>query len=308
MSQAPEGPTDVSAQGWVATLKRAGKEFSDDRLTTWAAALTYYAVLSIFPALLALVSILGLFGDSAIQPLIDNVATLAPGPGQEILTDILTSLQSSGGQALIPFAIGLAAAIWSASGYIGAFMDASNSIWEVEEGRPIYKKLPIRVGITVVMLVLITVLALATVVTGPLAERVGDIFGVGGSAVDVWNIAKWPVIALVVAFMFAFLYWAAPNVKHPKFQWVSPGGLLAVLGLVVASGLFALYVAFFPPNPAYGALGGIIAFLTWLWISNVVILFGAEFNAELERGRQIEAGMPPEQEPYLEPRDEPKDD
>jgi membrane protein len=305
---APDGPTDVSGKGWVATLKRTFKEFGDDKLTHWAAALTYYGVLSLFPAILALVSILGLFGSSAIQPLIDNVATLAPGPGQEIITNFLTNVQDSGNKAIIPFAIGLGVAIWSASGYIGAFMDASNSIWEVEEGRPIYKKLPIRVGITVVMLLLLTALAIATVVTGPIAQKLGDIIGLGGTAVDVWNIAKWPVIAVTVAFMFAFLYWAAPNVKHPKFSWVSPGGLVAVVMLVAASALFGLYIAFFPPNPAYGALGGVIAFLTWLWISNIAILFGAELNAELERGRQIEAGMPADREPYLEPRDEPKDD
>jgi membrane protein len=304
----PDGPTDVSGKGWLATLKRTFKEFGDDKLTQWAAALTYYGVLSLFPAILALVSILGLFGESAIQPLIDNVATLAPGPGQEIITSFLTNVQEAGNKAVIPFVIGLAVAIWSASGYVGAFMEASNSIWEVEEGRPIYKKLPIRVGITVVMLLLLTALAIATVATGPIAQRIGDVIGLGGTAVDVWNIAKWPVMALTVAFMFAFLYWAAPNVKHPKFQWVSPGGLAAVVLLVAASALFALYIAFFPPNPAYGAIGGVIAFLTWLWISNIAVLFGAELNAELERGRQIEAGMPPDREPYLEPRDAPKDD
>ena len=304
----PDGPTDVSGKGWLATLKRTFKEFGDDKLTQWAAALTYYGVLSLFPAILALVSILGLFGESAIQPLIDNVATLAPGPGQEIITSFLTNVQEAGNKAVIPFVIGLAVAIWSASGYVGAFMEASNSIWEVEEGRPIYKKLPIRVGITVVMLLLLTALAIATVATGPIAQRIGDVIGLGGTAVDVWNIAKWPVMALTVAFMFAFLYWAAPNVKHPKFQWVSPGGLAAVVLLVAASALFALYIAFFPPNPAYGAICGVIAFLTWLWISNIAVLFVAELNAELERGRQIEAGMPPDREPYLEPRDAPKDD
>jgi membrane protein len=304
----PDQPTDLGGKGWFAVLKRTLKEFSADKLPHWAAALTYYGGLSLFPALLALVSILGIVGPSATQPLIDNLGTAAPGPAREILTSALTGLQSDKGASTVAFIVGLAAAIWSASGYIGAFMDASNSIWDVEEGRPIYKKLPIRVGITVVMLVALTALAIATVATGPIAEQVGSVIGLGDTAVSAWNIAKWPVMVLVVALMLAFLYWAAPNVQHPKFRWVSPGGLIAVVLWIVASAAFAFYVANFSSyNKTYGSIGGVIAFLTWLWISNIAILLGAEFNAELERGRQIEGGMDPEQEPYLPPRDAPKD-
>jgi membrane protein len=305
--RAPDQPTDLGGKGWFATLKRTFKEFSNDKLTHWAAALTYYAVLSLFPALLALVSILGLVGPSATQPLIDNLSALAPGPARDIVTGAVENIQNANsGATTIAFIIGLAAAIWSASGYIGAFMDASNAIWDAPEGRPIYKKLPIRLGVTVVMLVLATTLAIAVVATGPIAQEIGNVIGLGGTAVDVWNIAKWPVMLVVAAFMLAFLYWAAPNVEHPKFQWVSPGGLLAVVLWIAASALFALYIANFPPNPAYGAIGGVIAFLTWLWITNIAVLLGAEFNAELERGRQIEGGMAPDQEPYLPLRDEPK--
>jgi membrane protein len=183
-------------------------------------------------------------------------------------------------------------------------MRAANTVWEVEEGRPVWKTIPLRVAVTAVMLVLLTVSALAVVITGPLAKTVGDIVGLGDAAVSAWDIAKWPVLILIVAFTIALLYYATPNVKHPKFQWVSPGSLLAVLLWIVASALFAFYVANFGSyNKTYGALGGVIVFLTWLWITNIVILFGAELNAEIERGRQIQAGVPEDKEPYLEPRD-----
>ena len=306
--RAPDQPTDLGGKGWMATLKRTLKEFGNDKLTHWAAALTYYGVLSLFPALLALVSILGIVGPSATQPLIDNLSVLAPSDARDIITKTVENIQNANqGASTVAFIIGLAAAIWSASGYVSAFMDASNSIWEAPEGRPIYKKLPIRLGVTIVLLVLVTVLAIGVVATGPIAEQIGNVIGLGDAAVTAWNIAKWPVMLIVVSFMLAFLYWAAPNVEHPKFRWVSPGGIVAVVLWLAASALFALYIANFPPNPAYGAIGGVIGFLTWLWITNIAVLFGAEFNAELERGRQIEGGMPPEQEPYLPLRDEPKE-
>jgi len=291
--QAPDDPTDLPKRSYIGVLKRAGKEFGDDKLTHWAAALTYYGVLSLFPAILALVSILGLAGDSLIQSLIDNISAVAPGPAKDIVTSALQNLQQASGAAGLAFVIGLATAIWSASGYIGAFMDASNSIWEMEEGRPIWKKLPLRVGITVLMLLLVCVLAVMTVVSGPIAQYVGNLIGLGDAAVTAWNIAKWPVMALLVAFMLALLYWAAPNVKHPKFQWVSPGSIVAVLVWVIASALFAFYVANFSShNKTYGSRGGGIAFLVWLWITNIVILFGAELNAETERARQLHARVP----------------
>jgi membrane protein len=306
--RAPDDPGDLPKQSWFGVLRRTMKEFTGDKLTHWAAALTYYGILSLFPALLALVSILGLVGPSATQPLLDNLATAAPGPAKEILENALQGLQSGSGKAGLAFVIGLATAIWSASGYIGAFMDASNSIWDVEEGRPIWKKIPIRVAVTVFMLVMLTVLAVMTVVTGPIAEKVGDLIGLGSAAVTAWDIAKWPVMALVVTIMLAVLYWAAPNVKQPGFKWVSPGGVVAVVLAVVASALFAFYVANFGSyDKTYGTFGGVIVFLVWLWITNIAVLLGAEFNAEMERGRQIEGGMHPDTEPYLPHRDEPKE-
>ena len=303
--RAPDAPTDLGKRSWWGVLKRTVSEFQDDNLTDWAAALTYYAILSIFPALLVLVSVLGLVGQSATQPLIDNVSTLAPGPAQDIFTDAIRNLQRSQGSAGVLFFVGLAAALWSASGYVAAFMRASNSIYDIEEGRPITKTLPVRVGLTLALLVLLGISAIGVVLTGGLAEKVGDVVGVGGTAVDVWGYAKWPVLLLIMSFLFALLYWAAPNVKQSGFRWISPGGLLAVIGWVIGSLVFAFYVANFGSyNKTYGALGGVIIFLLWLWISNIMVLLGAEFNAELERGRAIERGMRPEdKEPFMEPRD-----
>ena len=290
---------------WWPVLKRTVREFREDNLTDWAAALTYYSVLAIFPALIVLVSILGLVGESATQPLIDNLGTVAPGPAQEIFTSALENLQGDQGAAGVLFVIGLLGALWSASGYVAAFMRASNAIYDIEEGRPIWKTLPVRVSLTLVLLTLLAISTIAVVLTGGLAERVGDLVGIGSTAVTVWNIAKWPVLLVVVSFMFALLYWAAPNVKHPGFRWISPGGLLAVVGWLIASGAFALFVSNFGSyNKTYGALAGVVVFLVWLWISNIMILLGAEFNAELERERAIENGMrPPDKEPFVEPRD-----
>jgi len=291
-------------------LKRTVREFREDNLTDWAAALTYYAILAIFPALIVLVSILGLVGEPATQPLIDNLGTVAPGPAKDIFTNAIKNLQGSQGAAGVLFVVGLAGALWSASGYVGAFMRASNAIYDMPEGRPVWKTIPTRVGLTLVLMFLLAITALAVVLTGGLARRAGDLIGVGGTAVDVWNVAKWPVLLIVVSFMFAFLYWAAPNVRQPGFRWVSPGGLLAVVGWLVASGAFAFFVSNFGSyNKTYGALAGVIVFLVWLWISNIMILLGAEFNAELERGRAIDSGMdPPDREPFAEPRDTTKMD
>jgi membrane protein len=302
---APDEPTDLGGRGWWAALKRTFKEFREDNLTDWAAALTYYSVLAIFPALIVLVSILCLVGESATQPLIDNLGAVAPGPAKEIFTNAIENLQGDRGAAGVLFIIGILGALWSASGYVAAFMRASNSIYDMPEGRPIWKTLPVRVVLTLILLFLLAITTLAVVLTGGIAERVGDVIGLGGTAVDAWNIAKWPVLLIVVSFMFALLYWAAPNVKQAGFRWVSPGGILAVVGWLIASAAFAFYVANFGSyNKTYGALGGVVVFLVWLWISNIMILLGAEFNAELERGRAIQGGMRPEdREPFAEPRD-----
>ena len=301
---APEGPTRLSAGSWRSVLRRTVREFREDNLTDWAAALTYYAALAIFPALIALVSILGLVGSSATQPLLDNLDKLAPGPAKDIFTSAIRNLQHNRGGAGVAFVLGLAAALWSASAYVAAFMRASNAIYDVGEGRPIWKTVPVRVGVTVVLVVLLALSAVAVALTGGLAKQVGDLLGVGSTAITAWDIAKWPVLLLIVSFMFAILYWASPNVKQPGFRWITPGGLLAVIIALVASAGFALFVANFGSyNKTYGALAGVVVFLVWLWIANIAVLLGAEFNAELERGRRIEAGHPEGDEPFVEPRD-----
>jgi len=302
--KAPDGPTDLKRESWTAALKRTWSEFREDNMTDWAAALTYYSVLAIFPALLAVVSVLGLIGPSATQPLIDNINTLAPGPAKDLLVSSIRNIQHSSGAAGVLFVVSIALAIWSASGYVAAFMRASNVIYDVGEGRPIWKTLPTRVLTTLALLVMLALVAVGVTVTGSVASSVGQSLGVGDTAVTVWGIAKWPVVVLVVMAMFGLLYWAAPNVKHPRFRWVTPGSIAGVVLWIVASVLFAVYVGNFSSyNKTYGALGGVIVFLIWLWISNIALLLGPELNADTERGRQIEAGHPEDREPFLEPRD-----
>jgi membrane protein len=305
--RAPDDPGDLSGRSWLGVLKRTIKEFKADNLTDWAAALTYYGVLAIFPAVIALISIIGLIGPSATQPILDNLKTLAPGPANDILSGAVKQVAGSRGGASIAFIFGIAAAIWSASGYVGAFARASNAIYEVPEGRPFWKLRPMQLVVTTVMILLLAASALAVVVTGPVAQQLGDVVGAGSTAVTVWDIAKWPVIALVVSLMFSVLYFAAPNVKQPGFKWITIGGVVALVVLLAASALFAFYVANFSSyNKTYGALGGVIAFLVWLWIANIAVLLGAELNAELERGRELEAGANAEQDLQVELRDDRK--
>ena len=288
----------------MGVLKRTFREFKQDNVTDWAAALTYYGVLAIFPALVAMVSIVGLLGTSATDALTKNLGSFAPGPAKSIVESAINGLAQSRGSAGLLFVIGIVGALWSASGYIAAFMRASNDIWDVEEGRPIWKTIPVRLGVTLVVVLLLAVSAVAVVLTGALADKVGKLLGLGSTFVTVWDIAKWPVLVLVVGLILAILYYASPNVKQPGFKWVTPGSAVAVATWIVASALFALYVANFGSyNKTYGSLAGVIVFLVWLWLTNVAVLFGAELNAEIERGRQIDAGYPEEKEPFLEPRD-----
>jgi membrane protein len=287
-------------------LRRTVAEFREDNLTDWAAALTYYGVLSIFPALLVLLAMLGLFGDSATDPLLENAEDLAPGAATDILREAVENLQNSQSGAGVVLLVALGGALWSASAYIAAFMRAANVIWDVPEGRPVWKRLPLRVGVTLLVLILLAVSALAVVATGPVADRAGELVGLGGTAVTIWDIGKWPVLVVIVSLIFGLLYYAAPNVRQPNFRWLSPGALLAVVLWIVASAAFALYVANLGSyNKTYGAVAGVIIFLIWLWISNVALLLGGELNAEIERGRRIEAGHPEDAEPFAPLRDEP---
>jgi len=300
---AAETPARLGVRGWLGALRRTVREFQADNLTDWAAALTYYGILSLFPGLLVLISLIGLAGQNAARTLVSNVEQLAPSAVRQLLVTSIQNLQNGQGTAGVIAIAGLLGALWSASSYIAAFMRASNVIYDVPEGRPIWKTTPLRVGLTLLFTVLLSACAVAVVVTGSLAQRVGDILGLGRTAVTVWDLAKWPVLLVVVSFMFALLYWAAPNARQ-GFRWVSPGSVVAVVIWLVASVAFAVYVANFGSyNKTYGSLAAVIIFLVWLWLSNVSLLLGAELNAELERGRAITRGQPAHAEPYVELRD-----
>jgi membrane protein len=302
----PDQLSDMPVSAAPGVLKRTVREFSDDGLTDLAAALTYYGVLSIFPMIIVIVSVLGLVGHAVTHPLIANLSKVAPGPARQIVTGAIRNVDHGRGTAGILFIAGLLGALWSASGYIAAFMRASNRVWDVEEGRPFYKTIPVRVIVTVITVVLITASALAVVLTGELASRVAGLIGLGSTAVVVFDIAKWPIMLVLVALILSVLYYAGPNVRQPGFRWVTPGSAVAVVLWIIVSAAFAFYVSSFSSyNKTYGTLGGVVAFLVWLWLTNVVILFGAELNAELERGRLIAAGQPADREPYLPVRDEP---
>lgn len=280
-----------------ATLKRTVAEFRDDNLTDWAAALTYYAVLAIFPGLIVLVAILGLVGQhpQTTNALLGIVDDIGPSSAVETFRGPIESVVKSNSGAGALLGVGLLFAIWSASGYIGAFIRAMNAIYEVEEGRPFWKRRPLQIVITVAMVLLLAIVAISIVVTGPLARSIGEAIGLGDTAVTAWNIAKWPMIVVIVMGMFAVLYYVAPNVRQPRLRWITPGGAIAVLAWLLVSAGFAVYVANFGSyDKTYGSLGGVIVFLVWLWLSNLALLLGAEFDAELERARQLAAGLPAE--------------
>src|SRR5436190_19654543 len=265
----PAKPTELDRRSWFGVIKRVFKEYQRDNLSDWAAALTYYAIMSLFPGLLVLVAGLRLLGSSAVTTVTTNIEQLTPGAARQILHGAVQNLQNGGQKtAGILAIVSVLAALWSASGYVAAFMRAANAIYDVPEGRPIWKKLPVRLGVTIVVGVLLAISAFAVVLTGRLAEQVGKLIGLGGVAVTVWNYAKWPVLALIISLVFAILYWAAPNARQGGFRWVSPGGFLAVVVWLLGSGLFALYVANFGSyNKTYGTLATIIIFLIWLYLT-----------------------------------------
>jgi membrane protein len=303
----PHSPTQLKRKGLVGALKRTVKQFSEDNISDWAAALTYYGVLSIFPGVLVLVSVLGLVGADGQAEIRHVMNQVAPSPQLQQLIGVVLNQVRDPGSAGFAAIFGILVAFWSASGYIGAFMRASNAIYDVPEGRPIWKTLPIRIGVTAVIGVMMIVSAVIVVFTGDLARIAGNVIGLGPAAVTVWSILKWPVLVILVSLMFAILYWASPNARTGGFRWVSPGGVFAVLLWMIASAAFAIYLANFANyNKTYGTLGGVIAFLVWFWISNIAILLGAEFDAELERGRAIAAGHDPSDEPFLQLRDDRK--
>ena len=308
----PDTPTELRKRSWFGTGRRVVSEFRSDNLTDWAAALTYYAVLSIFPAFIALISILGLVVDPATitRVVTDVVRQLGPEDAVSTFEGPIEQISSNRSTALFGLIFGVAVAIWTASNYVGAFMRASNAIYGREEGRPFYKLRPVQLLVTLVLVLMAALVVLALIMTGPVAQAVGDAVGLGDAAVTAWNIAKWPVMLVVVMLMLAVLYWSAPNAKLYGFRWVSPGSVVAVVLWIAASVAFAFYVANFGSyNKTYGALAGVIVFLVWMWITNIAVLLGAELNAETERARELEAGVPGAEEDIQAPyRDVPKDE
>jgi membrane protein len=306
---APEG--EASKSGLFSTLKRTLTEFQEDNLSDWAAALTYYGLLSLFPALIAMLSLIGIFGDpkTTTDTLTEIITELGPASAAETFEGPIDSIVENQGAAGFAFVFGLAAALWSASGYVGAFTRASNIIYETPEGRPFWKLRPLQIAITLAMIILMALLAIGLVISGPVAEAIAGPVGLSSTAVDVWNVAKWPVMALIFILMVNLLYYSTPNVKLRGFKWVTPGAVLAIVVWAIASALFAFYVANFGSyDKTYGTLGGLVVLLLWFWITNLAILFGHQMNAERERSAEIEEGIPrAEKEIQLEPRDEPDD-
>ncbi len=288
----------------MSAVKRARVEFKRDNLTDLAASLTYYGLLSLVPALVVLISALGLLGRDATSEVISQVEAIAPGSSADFVRTLILQAQSNRTGAGLGAVIGLLVALWSASGYVSAFMRASNVIYDIPEGRPLWKTVPIRIGVTLFAVVVMVISTVIVVVSGPVARQVGSLIGAGDTAVVVWGVLKWPVLLVLVSVLFAVLFWASPNAKQGGVKWVSPGGAIAVLIWLVISGLFAVYVALFSSyNKTYGSLAGVIIFLVWLWLTNIAILLGAEVNAELDRSRAIAQGVPEDLEPFAEPRD-----
>jgi membrane protein len=294
----------------MGTLVRTVKEFKEDKLQHWAAALTYYAVLSMFPALLVMVALVGLFAnpDTVTRFLTDVVGALGPETAVDTFKGPIESITAKRGAAGFVAIVGVVSALWSASGYVGAFMAASNTVYEVEEGRPFWKLKPLQLLVTFVCISLVAVTALALVVSGPLATAVGDAVGLGDAAVTAWQFGKWPIMLLLVVVILHVLYFVSPNAQVRK-KWVSPGALLTLVVWIVASVGFAFYVANFGSyNKTYGTMGGVVVFLLWLWITNIAVLLGVEFNAEIERTQEMKRGVPDaDRELKLPERDRPSD-
>jgi membrane protein len=292
------------------TLKRTAQEFQEDNLTDWAAALTYYGILALFPALIVLVSVIGLIGNptSTTNTLTDIVKQLGPDSAASTWEGPIRQLTESRSTAGFALVFGAAAALWSASAYLGAFIRASNVIYETREGRPFWKLRPIQLLVTLAMVLVLALMVAGVVLTGPVVAAIAEPLGISGTAVSIWKIAKWPVIALVFLLLIAMIYYASPNVRQRGFKWVTLGSVIALVVWLLASGAFGLYVSNFGSyNKTYGSLAGVIILLVWIWITNLAILFGHELNAERERDQELQEGVPgAEREIQLEPRDEPE--
>jgi membrane protein len=299
-----EQPAALPKRSWGAVLRRSIRIYRRGGLPDQAAALTYYGILAIFPGLLALLSIMGLLGRSTTQAFLDDAHKFVPGGVNSFLHSAIRNVEGRGGAASVAVIVGIVLAIWAASGYVAAFMRASNAIYSVDEGRPIWRTAPLRFGVTVLLCVMLVASVTIVAVTGPVADEAGHALGVGSAAVTAWGIAKWPVLLILVSLMLALLYWASPNVKQPAVRWILPGAALAVVIWLIASGLFGLYLGFSSSyNKTYGSFAGVIIFLVWLWISNTAVLLGVVFNAEMQREQLLQAGLPEDVAPFLDLRD-----
>lgn len=301
----PANPTDLKKPSWKYIARKTLREFTQDQCPDLAAALTYHAVLSVFPALLALVSLLGIFGqaEKTTSAVLDVVQGIVPAQTVDTIRPVIQNLASSSSAGLT-LILGVAIALWSASGYVAAFGRAMNRVYEIDEGRSFLKFRATMLAVTVVNLLIVVILVVMLVLSGPVAETIGNAIGLGRTALTVWNIAKWPLMLVLIVVAIAILYYATPNVKQPKFRWLSMGSVIALVVFLLASLAFGLYVANFSSyNKTYGAIGGVIIALLWLWILNMSLLFGAEFDAEVERGRQLQAGIEAEKTLQLPPRD-----
>ncbi|MCW2973398.1 MAG: ribonuclease [Thermoleophilia bacterium] len=294
-----------------ATAKRTLTEFKQDNCTDWAAALTYYAILALFPALIALVGIVGLAVDpkSLTDAIKDLFAQLAPGSDTSSIQDAISNITESKGTGAVMLVVGIVGALWSASGYVGAFSRASNALYEQAEGRGFFKLRPLQLLVTLIMVLLAALVLGAAAVSGPLASAAADALGIGSAGETAFGILKWPVMAAIVLLMLSVLYYFGPNAKIPKFSLITPGSLLALVVWIIASAAFAFYVANFGSyNKTYGTLGGVVSFLVWIWITNIAVLFGQEFNSEVERSRELGDGSRAAiDQIQLDPRDEPSD-
>lgn len=293
-----------------ATVKRTGIEFVEDEMTDKAAGLTYYALLSLFPALIAMVSIVGLVADpqATTEKLTEIVGNLGPDTAVDTFKGPVESITSNRGSSAVALVISLGLALFSASSYVGAFSRASNVIYETREGRPFWKLRPFQVLVTLAMILVLALLALGLVMTGPIVKAVADPLGIGSTAVTVWGIAKWPVMAVLAVLLIAVLYHTSPNVKRHGFRWFTAGAAVALVVWIVASAGFAFYVSNFGSyNKTYGALSGFIILLVWFWISNLALLFGLQLNSEIERNREFDQGTArSERQLQTEPRETPK--
>ena len=252
-----------------------------------------------------MISLLGVFGqgESTTDTVLDLIDRIGQQDAVDQLREPITQMTETkaAGFALV---FGLAGALWSASGYVGAFGRAMNKVYEVDEGRPFWKLKPLNLAITIASVLLAALVLLGLVVSGPFADELGETLGFGDTTVMVWNVVKWPIMLIVVVFLVAVLYYATPNVKQPRFRWISVGAGLAIVVWIMASLAFGLYVANFGSyNKTYGSLAGVIIFLLWLWLTNLALLFGAEVDAEMERARQLQAGIEAETTLQLPPRD-----